>query len=99
MRNPTRFAEAVEELAALYAERCLEAACRIVNAGMDDAGVARCSLLARTRMALEYERLHASHRQRPAHGEADDTAADHRSFDRIHGDRSCTRSRGHHKLL
>src|SRR6185437_10418753 len=64
----------------------LEAAPRVVDAGMDDLAVARGGLEADAVFAFEHHDLDAGARQRPRHREPDHPGADDDAFDRFRHD-------------
>jgi hypothetical protein len=73
-------AEFVKCVPARYTQLLLQAAGRIVDAGMDDLGIASRRLFADARVSFEYDDLAAGARQGAADGKSDDARAD---YDRV----------------
>ncbi len=77
-------AVAVERVLARDAEARLERAGRVVDAGVDDLGVARAGLGADRVGGLQDHYLPAGEREGARHGQADDTGADYDGVQAIH---------------
>ena len=83
VRHAAARAIVVERVAAGDAEPRLEAAGRVVDAGVDHLAVARARFRADGFGGLDNHHLAAGAGQSPRHGEADDTGADHHRIDRF----------------
>ena len=91
VRNAAALAIGVEPIAAFDAEPGLEAARRIVDAGMDDFTVAARGLGADPALLLRHDHLATGTGQGARDGQADHTGADNQTISRFH--RSCSRTR------
>ena len=73
----------VERPSPLHAQRSLERARRVVQAGVDDLAVARAGLLAERLMTLDDDRLDAAAGQFARAGQPDDAGTDHYTIDTV----------------
>src|SRR5881394_2438887 len=83
MRDALFLAVRVEKLTACDAEPLLDAAGRIVDAGVDHLGVARRGLLADRGILLEHDHLAAAERELTPDREPDHARADHDGVDGV----------------
>jgi len=78
------FAITIEPLAAPHAQHGLQAAGRVVKAGVDDFGIAAARVRPVHGLPLEDQSLDARHREAPRHREPDDAATDDDAIHVLH---------------
>jgi hypothetical protein len=83
MRDTSLLAVLVQLLATAYTEAGLQAVGRIIDAGVNDSGIARGRFLADAAMTLDDQCLETGRRQRSPDCEADDASADHDGIDNV----------------